>query len=75
MREMSAAEQRYKAVLAVIATGRTVTEVATGFGSQPAHDARLASAAVWITIIPAALGLPQASAAVRDCASKARFFG
>jgi len=28
MREMSVAEQRYKAVLAVIADGRTVAEVA-----------------------------------------------
>jgi DNA-binding NarL/FixJ family response regulator len=28
MREMSVAEQRYQAVLAVIAEGRTVTEVA-----------------------------------------------
>jgi transposase-like protein len=32
MREMSVAEQRYKAVLAVIADGRTVTEVARDFG-------------------------------------------
>jgi transposase InsO family protein len=32
MREMSVAEQRYKAVLAVIADGRTVTEVAKDWG-------------------------------------------
>src|SRR5713226_6416314 len=32
MREMSVSEQRYKAVLAVIADGRTVTEVAGGWG-------------------------------------------
>lgn len=32
MREMSVAEQRYKAVLAVIADGRTVTEVARNWG-------------------------------------------
>src|SRR6202171_499844 len=32
MREMSVAEQRYKAVLAVIADGRTVTEVAMDLG-------------------------------------------
>jgi len=32
MREMSVAEQRYKAVLAVIAEGRTVTEVARDWG-------------------------------------------
>src|SRR2546426_11917243 len=32
MREMSVAEQRYKAVLAVIADGRTVTEVARDWG-------------------------------------------
>jgi transposase len=32
MREMSVAEQRYKAVLAVIADGRTVTEVARDLG-------------------------------------------
>src|SRR5467141_1020105 len=32
MREMSVAEQRYKAVLAVIADGRTVTEVASDWG-------------------------------------------
>jgi transposase len=32
MREMSVAEQKYKAVLAVIADGRTVTEVAKDWG-------------------------------------------
>ena len=32
MREMSVSEQRYKAVLAVIADGRTVTEVARDWG-------------------------------------------
>src|SRR5438874_2702984 len=32
MREMSVAEQRYKAVLAVIADGRTVSEVAADWG-------------------------------------------
>jgi hypothetical protein len=32
MREMSVTEQRYKAVLAVIADGRTVTEVAKDWG-------------------------------------------
>src|SRR5437588_8889489 len=32
MREMSVAEQRYKAVVAVIAEGRTVTEVARDWG-------------------------------------------
>jgi transposase InsO family protein len=32
MREMSVAEQRYKAVLAVIADGRTITEVAAAWG-------------------------------------------
>ena len=31
MREMSVAEQRYKAVLAVIGDGRTVTEVAASW--------------------------------------------
>jgi hypothetical protein len=34
MREMSVAEQRYKAVLAVIADGRTVTEVAGDVGGH-----------------------------------------
>src|SRR6267378_3892298 len=40
MREMSVAEQRYKAVLAVIADGRTVTEVARDWGvsRQTMHD-------------------------------------
>jgi transposase-like protein len=32
MREMSVAEQRYRAVLAVISDGRTVTEVAAQLG-------------------------------------------
>src|SRR3989442_10042763 len=32
MREMSVAEQRYKAVLAVIADGRTITQVARDWG-------------------------------------------
>src|SRR5437016_14198023 len=32
MKEMSVAEQRYKAVLAVISDGRTVTEVARDWG-------------------------------------------
>jgi transposase-like protein len=32
MREMSVTEQRYKAVQAVIANGRTVTEVAKDWG-------------------------------------------
>jgi len=32
MREMSVSEQRYKAVLAVIADGRSVTEVAKDWG-------------------------------------------
>ena len=32
MREMSVSEQRYKAVLAVIAEGRTVSEVASEWG-------------------------------------------
>src|SRR5437588_13026122 len=40
MREMSVAEQRYKAVLAVIADGRTVSEVARDWGvrRQTMHD-------------------------------------
>ncbi|MEO6412749.1 MAG: IS481 family transposase [Pedococcus sp.] len=40
MWEMSVAEQRYKAVLAVIADGRTITEVATAWGvsRQTMHD-------------------------------------
>ena len=33
----------------------------------------VAKTAVWITIIPVVRGLPQALAAVRDCASTARF--
>src|SRR5688500_3735866 len=39
MREMSVAEQRYQAVLAVIAEGRTVTEVARRWrvSRQPLH--------------------------------------
>src|SRR5207245_5173272 len=42
MREMSVTEQRYKAVLAVIADGRTVTEVASDWGvsRQTMHDWR-----------------------------------
>jgi transposase-like protein len=32
MREMSVSEQRYKAILAVIADGRTVSEVASDLG-------------------------------------------
>jgi hypothetical protein len=32
MRELSVAEQRYQAVLAVIGEGETVTDVAAGFG-------------------------------------------
>jgi transposase-like protein len=32
MRELSVAEQRYRAVLAVISDGRTVTEVAAAVG-------------------------------------------
>jgi hypothetical protein len=35
MREMSVAEQKYKAVLAVIGDGRTVSEVATDRGLSP----------------------------------------
>jgi transposase-like protein len=43
MREMSVAEQRYKAVLAVIGDGRTVTEVARDWGiSRKALHAWLA---------------------------------
>src|SRR3982074_64759 len=43
MREMSVSEQRYKAVLAVIADGRTVTEVARDWGaSRKTLHARLA---------------------------------
>jgi transposase InsO family protein len=40
MREMSVAEQRYKAVLAVVADGRTVSEVARDWGvsRQTMHD-------------------------------------
>lgn len=40
MREMSVAEQRYQAVLAVISDGETVTEVAARFGvrRQTVHD-------------------------------------
>jgi hypothetical protein len=34
MREMSVTEQRYKAVLTVIADGRTVTEVAKRIGAS-----------------------------------------
>lgn len=40
MREISVVEQRYQAVLAVIADGRTVKEVATqwgGFAAERAH--------------------------------------
>src|SRR5215207_5394514 len=39
MRELSVAEQRYRAVLAVISDGRTVTEVAAAVGvsRQPMH--------------------------------------
>ena len=32
MREMSVAEQRYKAVLAIIGDGRTASELATDWG-------------------------------------------
>jgi transposase-like protein len=32
MRELSVAEQRYKAVLAVISDGRSITEVAASWG-------------------------------------------
>ncbi|MBN9375855.1 MAG: helix-turn-helix domain-containing protein, partial [Cellulomonas sp.] len=32
MRELSVAEQRYKAVLAVVADGRMITEVAASWG-------------------------------------------
>lgn len=32
MRELSVAEQRYKAVLAVIGDGRSITEVAASWG-------------------------------------------
>jgi len=35
VREMSVSEQRYKAILAVIADGRTVREVATDWGVCP----------------------------------------
>ena len=35
MREISVAEQRYRAVLAVVADGRTVTEVADGDCAAP----------------------------------------
>ncbi len=40
MREMSVAEQRYQAVLAVIQDGETVTEVAARFGvrRQTVHE-------------------------------------
>src|SRR5690606_21223767 len=40
MREMSVAEQRYQAVLAVISDGETVTDVAARFGvrRQTVHD-------------------------------------
>jgi transposase-like protein len=40
MREMSVAEQRYQAVLAVISGGETVTDVAARFGMsrQTMHD-------------------------------------
>jgi hypothetical protein len=42
MREMSVAEQRYRAVLAVISDGRTVTEVAAGGGGVAANLALVA---------------------------------
>jgi hypothetical protein len=88
MRELSVAEQTYKAVLAVIADGRTVTEVARdrlvmpgvpGALYQSRKSCRKAlrknggKSAVCITIIPVGRGLPQAPAAVRDCASTAPF--
>jgi transposase-like protein len=40
MREMSVSEQRYKAALAVVADGRTITEVARDWGvsRQAMHD-------------------------------------
>ena len=42
MREMSVTEQRYKAVLAVIADGRTVNEVANEWGvCRPTMHRRL----------------------------------
>jgi hypothetical protein len=42
MREMSVAEQRYQAVLAVIGEGGTVTEMAWPVGCFPAERAYLA---------------------------------
>jgi hypothetical protein len=78
-------EQRYKAVLAVIADGRTVTEVAKDglvipcvpgalYKSGKSRPQRVVGkrpkSGVCITIIPVARGLPQALAAVRDCASQ-----
>jgi len=44
MREMSVTEQRYKAILGVIADGRTVSEVASRVGRVPADDAPLVGA-------------------------------
>jgi hypothetical protein len=44
MREMSVTEQRYKAVLAVIGAGRTVSEVATDWGVSRRNDAPEAGA-------------------------------
>jgi len=37
MREMSVAEQRYRAVLAVISDGRTITDVAGAVGMSRGH--------------------------------------
>jgi hypothetical protein len=82
MREMSVTEQRYKAVLAVIADGRTVTEVAkdglvipcvpgalykSGKSRPQGLSENGRKSGVCINIIPVARGLPQALAAVRDC--------
>jgi len=49
MREMSVAEQRYKAVLAVIAEGRTLTEVARDWGvsRQTMHAWRAMRLRAW----------------------------
>ena len=47
MRELSVTEQRYKAVLAVIAEGRTVTQVARDWNvaRQTVHEKKLRAAA------------------------------
>jgi hypothetical protein len=63
MREMSLIEQRYKAVPALIADDRTVTTVARDWLVMPGDR----------KAFPKNGRLPQALAAVRDCASTAPF--